>query len=142
MGMGMAQMRRATVSALVGACLLAVWIHPAVKHGHGEPEEAPCDPFGLPGYLAFDALRPGNNLWHPFPSSTHPSCPPSTLFQTLLGHVQAASRDGLGDRVLVEQLPWLVNKTVVLIGDSIDRDALTTTLVPFKRSRRPRAGSF
>lgn len=79
-----------------------------------------CDPFLEPGYLNFDPSNPINNTWIPFDPSR---CDRSSLLKPLLDDLQSFYRSPSVDyrTHLDRALPWLVNRTVVLIGDSIER---------------------
>ncbi|CAH7677444.1 hypothetical protein BY996DRAFT_6671956 [Phakopsora pachyrhizi] len=76
------------------------------------------NPFKEFGYLNHDPLEPIKNNWIPFDSN----CEPSDLLSPLIQDLQRFSRQGVDYRKdSVRALPWLVNRTVVLIGDSIER---------------------
>ena len=62
------------------------------------------DPFLEPGYLSFNTERTSGNFWTPF----NTECPPAPR------HLQ----DVLDRR----SLSWLQHKTVLIIGDSVDRN--------------------
>ncbi|PLW10305.1 hypothetical protein PCANC_22339 [Puccinia coronata f. sp. avenae] len=83
-----------------------------------DPER--CDPFRMPGYLEYNAHRPLDNGWVPF--NTH--CPRASLLTPLVRSLERLiARKGSPppSSPLDFELPWLVNRTVVLIGDSIER---------------------
>jgi hypothetical protein len=93
-----------------------------------------CDPFRLLGSLVASNPPDGPSLWVPWNSS----CPPSDLFRRmitdepgkhLLGNKSAGSTHSINSPPASwtsfdptnDDLSWLVNRTVVLHGDSIDR---------------------
>jgi len=65
--------------------------------------EPACNPFAKPGVLSVNTLDRKGNFWQPF----DPRCPKSTLMESLINK---------------EDLPWLENRTVVLLGSSVDRN--------------------
>lgn len=101
------------------------------------PSEWKCNPFKEPGRLQVDTENKYNNVWRPYDED----CPTSQMFQGLIRAVnktrereQAArpARSGplraqdTTTRLQVTQdgivqFPWLVNATVLLIGDSMER---------------------
>ncbi|KAG0149729.1 hypothetical protein CROQUDRAFT_59013 [Cronartium quercuum f. sp. fusiforme G11] len=117
-------------STLVGFALCTLWWDPISLKGAQEdrptsqrtvsqpgptmassiPER--CNPFNQRGYLHYNQTDYGDNTWRPY----RKDCPPSNLFAQL-------KEDLLVNPNLVEDGPfkWLENRTVVLIGDSIDR---------------------
>lgn len=82
-----------------------------------------CNPFASNGRLHVDLSAPSSTLWTPFDTSCAPSAYLSSLYRPeddtsalIPPHTtDAASTNG---RVF---LPWLLNRTVVIHGDSIDR---------------------
>ncbi|GAA5820609.1 hypothetical protein JCM11251_003074 [Rhodosporidiobolus azoricus] len=89
----------------------------------GRDSEWFCNPFDSNGRLAVDLSNPANNIWTPYDSR----CPPSNLMSSLYRPPGDASplippaslaSNTRGGRAF---LPWFVNRTVLLHGDSIDR---------------------
>jgi len=76
--------------------------------GSGWTDE--CRAFRMPGYLHYDANHTLNNNWVPFDAR----CPPVSFLKPLVKDLQNPSSTN-------HALPWLVNRTLVLIGDSIER---------------------
>lgn len=74
-----------------------------------------CNPFDEPGYINYDSKHYLNNTWKTF----RPDCMPENLMKQLVEDLQRYSRGG--DHKSPRALPWLQNRTIVLIGDSIDR---------------------
>jgi hypothetical protein len=64
------------------------------------------DPFLEPGYLSFNSELPSGNFWTPF----NTDCPPAPRY--------------LQDVLDRRSLSWLQHKTVLMIGDSVDRNNL------------------
>lgn len=81
-------------------------------HRKGKDE---CDPFHEQGYLHFNATDPGDNTWRPY----RPDCKPSNLFEQLKQDLHFTTPTF--GRNQNDRFNWLRNRTVVLIGDSIDR---------------------
>ncbi|BGP29360.1 hypothetical protein JCM10296v2_001099 [Rhodotorula toruloides] len=102
------------------------------------PEEWNCNPFKEPGRLEVDVRNKFNNIWRPYDEA----CPPSQLMEGVVNSVEAmkkTSRRGFhkqrgprrshdttvrwqGDKDERGQFyPWLVNATIVLLGDSMER---------------------
>ncbi|KNZ56811.1 hypothetical protein VP01_2310g3 [Puccinia sorghi] len=69
-----------------------------------------CRPFRMAGYLHYDRNHTLNNNWVPFNSR----CPPASLLKPLVKDLQTSDNQQIS-------LPWLVNRTILLIGDSIER---------------------
>lgn len=65
-----------------------------------------CDPFLEPGYLSVDRHHTKGNFWTPF----DPKCPRSPHF--------------LQDVLERKPLPWLKGRTVLLVGDAVERNNL------------------
>lgn len=80
-----------------------------------KPDEEECNPFQRKGFLHYNSTDPGDNTWRPY----SPDCPPSNLFQRLKQDLH--SRAEPFDESDQDEFAWLRNRTVVLIGDSIDR---------------------
>ncbi|KDE05354.1 hypothetical protein MVLG_04268 [Microbotryum lychnidis-dioicae p1A1 Lamole] len=87
---------------------------------HEIPEEWKCNPFKELGSLHVDVQKDVNNAWVPFDED----CEPSTLMKDLLDHL-AIKRSRINSwqkkPVIEEPFPWLINATVILHGDSMDR---------------------
>ncbi|BGP22156.1 hypothetical protein JCM10295v2_001034 [Rhodotorula toruloides] len=102
------------------------------------PEDWSCNPFKEPGRLEVDVRNKFKNIWRPFDEA----CPPSKLMEGVVNSVEAmkkAPRRGFhkqrgprrshdtsvrwqGDKDERGQFyPWLVNATIVLLGDSMER---------------------
>ena len=92
-----------TSAAAALSASTATPVSPPSKGKQAIEEPASCNPFKVPGQLEHVVGEVDQNLWRPW----DPSCAPSTLLTSL--------RNG-------EDLPWLRNRTVAIIGDSIDRD--------------------
>ncbi|GAA5887903.1 hypothetical protein JCM6882_000795 [Rhodosporidiobolus microsporus] len=89
----------------------------------GRDSEWACNPFDSNGRLAVDLSNPVNNVWTPYDSR----CPPSNLMTSLyrppgdsspLIPPASLATNSQNGRAF---LPWFVNRTVLLHGDSIDR---------------------
>ena len=80
------------------------------------PTAADCDPFALPGWLEVDLDNAETALWTPFESS----CRPSHLLPEARATVLNTSLD---DAEVRARLPWMVGRTVLKLGDSVDRCA-------------------
>ncbi|KAA1112052.1 hypothetical protein PGT21_021189 [Puccinia graminis f. sp. tritici] len=78
-------------------------------------KEEECNPFHEKGFLHYNASEPGDNTWRPYA----PDCKPSNLFQKLKQDLHS-TRETFGASEK-DEFAWLRNRTVVLIGDSIDR---------------------
>ncbi|MBW0493172.1 hypothetical protein O181_032887 [Austropuccinia psidii MF-1] len=78
-------------------------------------EQEECNPFQEKGYLHFNASDPGDNTWRPY----RQTCKSSNLFEQLKQGLQMNQNSFPQDRH--DSFEWLRNRTVVLIGDSIDR---------------------
>lgn len=98
----------------------------AGHHGQSRPN-ARCNPFVQRGFLHVNTSSFDENYWSPYEES----CPPSQLFSLLRDDVRPmhdANRDKVrywGDEVNDRvALPWLANKTVAIVGDSLDRGHL------------------
>lgn len=88
------------------------------KLGHSTPSVSPqhpqspyldnssCDPYLQPGALTFNKLDTTQNFW----TSFNPECPRAPHF--------------MQDVLERKDLPWLQKKTVLMIGDSIDRNSV------------------
>ncbi|KAG0149726.1 hypothetical protein CROQUDRAFT_653283 [Cronartium quercuum f. sp. fusiforme G11] len=74
-----------------------------------------CNPFEEPGYINFDPNHYLNNTWKTYT----PDCQPDNLMKQLVDDLQRYSRGR--DRTSARVLPWLQNRTVLLIGDSLER---------------------
>ena len=77
--------------------------------GHGGTDikpPQPCDPFLEPGYLSVDRYHTKGNFWTPFDRK----CPRSPHF--------------LQDVVDRKPLSWLEGRTVLLVGDAVERNNL------------------
>lgn len=91
--------------------------------------EFECNPFAATGRLHVDTVDPTSNVWTPFDSHCRPSNYMSALYRApgdespLIPSTPPLS-DGASRHTKAHQrefLPWLMNKTVVIHGDSIDR---------------------
>lgn len=80
----------------------------------GTPLTPSCDPFAQPGALFLNIENVSSTVWEPFDKT----CKPSHLLPLV---EMVMESDVIDPRAA---LPWLVNKTVVLIGDSIERFSL------------------
>ncbi|GAA5876797.1 hypothetical protein JCM3774_003476 [Rhodotorula dairenensis] len=67
-----------------------------------------CDPFTEPGFLYYDEKDPISAKWIPY----SPTCEPATDWLAKI-----AAHD-------VESLSWLANRTILVLGDSVDRNGL------------------
>ncbi|SCV69242.1 BQ2448_2262 [Microbotryum intermedium] len=67
-----------------------------------------CDPFAEPGFLHYDPENPFGTRWIPYPES----CEPAPDWLSLL-----AKKD-------TNRLSFLKNRTILILGDSVDRNAL------------------
>ncbi|KAG0152111.1 hypothetical protein CROQUDRAFT_85824 [Cronartium quercuum f. sp. fusiforme G11] len=72
-----------------------------------------CNPFEQLGYLHVNLTDPADNIWRPY----NEECPASALFGTLLNTLHG-SKPLNGDK---DDLSWMRNRTVAMIGDSVDR---------------------
>ncbi|GAA6063029.1 hypothetical protein JCM10212_001008 [Sporobolomyces blumeae] len=110
-------MARPTLVPVAAVCLLVV-ILTLVKTRTPRPAqlavttlpqpEGLCDPFAEPGYLHVDDASPLSTRWIPFSDSCEPA--PDWI-------ATIARRD-------VAHLAWLANRTVLVLGDSVDRNGL------------------
>ncbi|GAA5865796.1 hypothetical protein JCM1840_006249, partial [Sporobolomyces johnsonii] len=74
-----------------------------------EPDaDALCDPFAEPGFLHYDESAPLSARWIPF----SPSCEPAPDWISLIAHQD------------ISALSWLANRTILVLGDSVDRNGL------------------
>lgn len=108
-------------STLIGFALCTLWWDPIVPEEVNQTEHPisqrpssaeTCNPFEQHGYLHYNQTDYGDNTWRPYQKD----CPPSNLFSKL-------KEDLLVNPTLEKDGPfkWLQNRTVVLIGDSIER---------------------
>ncbi|KAM0746927.1 hypothetical protein T439DRAFT_329199 [Meredithblackwellia eburnea MCA 4105] len=67
-----------------------------------------CDPFAEPGFLHYDTTAPKTTQWIPYGES----CDPAPNWLALID-----ARD-------TESLSFLVNRTILVLGDSVDRNGL------------------
>ncbi|BGP53177.1 hypothetical protein JCM8202_003693 [Rhodotorula sphaerocarpa] len=101
------------------------------------PSEWKCNPFKEAGRLHVDTENKFHNIWRPYDED----CSASQLFQGLIRNVnrtrerEAASRSARSGPLRAQdatmpwsdrsaqglQYPWLVNATVLLVGDSMER---------------------
>lgn len=79
--------------------------------------EAVCNPFQMKGRLLLDAVDPSNNVWQPY----DPTCEASTLMRKLYNPIGQSPPLIAPSKPTREFLPWFMNRTVVIHGDSIDR---------------------
>lgn len=82
-----------------------------------------CNPFASNGRLHVDLAAPSSTLWKPFDASCAPSAYLSSLYRPdgdtkPLIPPHTSDPSSTSERVF---LPWLMNRTVVIHGDSIDR---------------------
>lgn len=81
-----------------------------------------CNPFDQPGFLSFD-YNLQTPVWRP--TNSQPECPPAPNY--LLSIKQAFTNDTISnvDRyAALAEIDYLRNKTILLIGDSVDRNAM------------------
>ncbi|KAL8293504.1 hypothetical protein RQP46_000205 [Phenoliferia psychrophenolica] len=94
------------------------------KAGSGAGGEWDCNPFEAKGRLQVDVETPTNTKWVPFDTTCAPSSYMSSLWRAdgdvtpIIPTAGMNSKQVSGGR---EYLPWLMNRTVVIHGDSIDR---------------------
>ncbi|GAA5879793.1 hypothetical protein JCM16303_004182 [Sporobolomyces ruberrimus] len=102
------------------------------------PPEWSCNPFKEPGRLLSDDKDPFKNIWRPYDED----CQPSELMQGLIRSLDGARKKHVGtfrmqkklkkprnERVPTQEIdaeglpyfPWLVNATILLQGDSMER---------------------
>ncbi|GAA5999929.1 hypothetical protein JCM10207_005976 [Rhodosporidiobolus poonsookiae] len=103
---------------------LASWQN---SHGRGQPlrekdSEWACNPFDSNGRLTVDFTDATRNVWTPFDSRCSPSNlmsalyrPPGDASPLIPPKALASNKNGRAF------LPWFMNRTVLLHGDSIDR---------------------
>ncbi|SCV74946.1 BQ2448_7975 [Microbotryum intermedium] len=87
---------------------------------HEIPDEWKCNPFKELGSLHVDVQKDVNNAWVPFDED----CEPSTLMKDLLDHLaikRSRQKSWQKKPFIQEHFPWLINATVILHGDSMDR---------------------
>lgn len=95
-----------------------------------------CNPFGTIGRLLVDIEIPTNIIWKPYDSSCNPSSYLKALYRapgdtsplitgadgaTTSAEANALREQEDGVNTTRDYLPWLMNKTVLIHGDSIDR---------------------
>ncbi|KAM0750165.1 hypothetical protein T439DRAFT_380893 [Meredithblackwellia eburnea MCA 4105] len=101
--------------------------------GNHHSPDGICNPFELKGRLQVDTAVPTNNRWVPYDST----CPSSTFMGSIWrsaddhtplipahkpDNIQHPSVDGTKPNPQLRQfLPWFMNRTVLIHGDSIDR---------------------
>jgi hypothetical protein len=94
------------------------------KHGPTTGGEFDCNPFATGGRLHVDVAVPTNNVWNPFDSNCKPSNYLASIYRSegdsspLIPLASSASSASSSSR---QFLPWLMNRTIVIHGDSIDR---------------------
>ncbi|KAM0786895.1 hypothetical protein ACM66B_002319 [Microbotryomycetes sp. NB124-2] len=103
---------------LTPTCLTLVLLYLMLRPGDNvepvqlvEPDptlDALCDPFNEPGFLHYDPDQPMQTKWIPY----SPSCEPARDWLSLIANRQ------------VDKLDFLVNKTILVLGDSVDRNGL------------------
>ncbi|GAA5864751.1 hypothetical protein JCM8547_008297 [Rhodosporidiobolus lusitaniae] len=99
------------------------------------PSEWSCNPFKEPGRLLVDTENKLNNVWKPYEEE----CAPSQLMQGIIKSIEAAKSKPSGfrhkgplrahDTTMRREVdadgspffPWLVNATILLQGDSMER---------------------
>jgi len=82
-------------------------------------DSRPCDPFALPGILNVSLSALEDVTWQPFETS---ACPHDPQDIHLWPGVRAAlENDSISDVELRDRYSWLANKTIVAVGDSVDR---------------------
>ncbi|GAA5912095.1 uncharacterized protein JCM6883_007109 [Sporobolomyces salmoneus] len=112
-------MARPTIAPLVGVCtvivLLTWWRLASTTSNESrlysslqDDANLVCDPFAEPGYLHVDDSSPLSTRWIPFSDT----CEPSPDWISLI-----ASQD-------LSSLSWLANRTILILGDSVDRNGL------------------
>lgn len=87
-------------------------------HGGGEFD---CNPFAATGRLHVDVNNPTTNVWTPYDTTCKPSNYLKSLFRPAddpLPLIPPSSSSSTSTR---QFLPWLMNRTIVIHGDSIDR---------------------
>ena len=104
--------RRWLVGGLI-ASLAALVVCTALLVNCGKDETKECNPFRAPGFLDVDPQRAENTRWRTLDED---ACPSSHLFPRFAHMVQ--SNDGSATR----SFPRLVGRTVIKIGDSVDRN--------------------
>ena len=108
-------------SALAG---LTLWQLPrSTLTSLRQPAAIECDPFALPGWLEVDLDHAETAVWTPFESS----CRPSHLLPEARATLFNASLD---DAEVRARLPWMVGRTVLKLGDSVDRCAALAVSTP------------
>ncbi|GAA5932462.1 hypothetical protein JCM1841_000589 [Sporobolomyces salmonicolor] len=81
----------------------------SVRLVNSEPDaDALCDPFAEPGFLNYDESAPLSARWIPF----SPTCDPAPDWISLIAHQD------------ISALSWLANRTILVLGDSVDRNGL------------------
>ncbi|ORY41111.1 hypothetical protein BCR35DRAFT_311378 [Leucosporidium creatinivorum] len=83
--------------------------------------DALCDPFAEPGFLHYDPDQPKAAKWIPY----SPSCEPAPDWLAAF-----AAQDK-------EQLSFLANRTILVLGDSVDRNGLEHLAVMLGLPRYP-----
>ncbi|EGG08822.1 uncharacterized protein MELLADRAFT_84382 [Melampsora larici-populina 98AG31] len=109
-------------STLIGFALCTLWWDPIVSdevqqenpQSNNQPSivQEECNPFQQLGYLHYNQTDYGDNTWRPYQKE----CRPSNLFSKLKQDLLVNSRAENDER-----FKWLQNRTLVLIGDSIER---------------------
>lgn len=101
------------LSTLAAVAFFLLWLRsPPSDPSPTSIPDAPtrCNPFHQRGYLHVNRTSIDDNYWAPYDRS----CPPSRLFRLV-------RQDAISPSSPDVQLPWLVNRTVALVGDSVDR---------------------
>lgn len=109
-------MRARTQAGLGLGCLLLVFGGLGLRPGYRDLG-GPCNPFAADGHLIVDVDHAPNTRWQPFDPV---ACPPSHL----MADVWTALNSDLDNGTLRRALPWMVGRTVIKVGDSIDREQL------------------
>jgi hypothetical protein len=98
-------------------------------------DEFDCNPFMERGRLLVDKERPSNNVWKPYDTNCQPSTYMASLYTApkdtspLIPILSTNANDNslpiararAGEPVGRAFLPWVMNRTIIIHGDSIDR---------------------
>lgn len=89
-------------------------------NAQGFYDEFACNPFASTGRLHVDEQQPTSNIWTPYDRRCRPSNYLAKLYRSEGDNLPLVP--ARGDRSSQREfLPWLMNKTIVIHGDSIDR---------------------
>ena len=111
-------LRAAIVLASLSSAFVAMmlWQLPRARMTVLAPFAVECDPFATPGWLDIDLDNAESARWRPF----DPSCRPSHLLPEARDALYNSSLD---DAAVRARLPWMVGRTLLKLGDSVDRCA-------------------